>query len=93
MQPSLEKQMSCIISACGSYTYESLQEISIRKLVLLLRTIDARLHYFAYRQAEASGFVSFKNELTHWIYGVDKTDKFADIMTMDALRNKLKDVT
>lgn len=93
IQPSLEKQMSCIISACGSYTYETLQEISIRKLVLLLRTIDARLHYFAYRQAEASGFVSFKNELTHWIYGVDKNNKFSDVMSMDALRDKLKDVT
>ena len=55
VQPSLEKQMSCIISATGSYTYETLQEISIRKLVLLLRTIDARLHYFAYRQGELSG--------------------------------------
>ena len=55
VQPSLEKQMSCIISATGSYTYESLQNITIRKLVLLLRTIDARLHYFAYRQGELSG--------------------------------------
>ena len=92
VQPSLEKQMSCIISASSAYTYETIKEISIRKLVLLLRTIDARLHYFAYRQAEASGFVSFKNELTHWIYGVDKKDKFADVMTMDALRDKVKSV-
>lgn len=93
VQPSLEKQESCIISACSAYTYETIKEISIRKLVILLRTIDAQLHYFAYRQAEASGFVTFKNELTHWIYGVDKKDKFADVMTMDALRDKLKDVT
>lgn len=92
VQPSLEKQMSCIVSAGVSYTYETIKQLSIRKMVLLLRTIDARLHYFAYRQAEASGFVSFKNELTHWIYGVDKKDKFSDVMTMDALRDKLKDV-
>ena len=93
IQPSLEKQMSCIISANGAYTYETIKQLSVRKMVLLLRTIDARLHYFAYRQAEASGFVSFKNELTHWIYGADKKDKFSDVMTMDALRDKLKDVT
>lgn len=55
VQPSLEKQISCIISACSSYNYETIQNISIRKLVLLLRTIDARLHYFAYRQGELSG--------------------------------------
>ena len=55
VQPSLEKQMSCIISATGAYNYETIKYISIRKLVLLLRTIDARLHYFAYRQGELSG--------------------------------------
>lgn len=55
VQPSLEKQMSCIISASSVYNYETIKNISIRKLVLLLRTIDARLHYFAYRQGELSG--------------------------------------
>ena len=63
VQPSLEKQMSCIISATGAYTYESMQDLSIRKLVLLLRTIDARLHYFAYRQGELSG-----REITMLLY-------------------------
>ena len=29
----------------------------------------------------------------HWIYGSDNKDKFSDIMTMDALKDKLKDVT
>ena len=85
--------MSCVISACGSYTYETIQEISIRKLVILLRTIDARLHYFAYRQGEMSGMVKFNKELDHWIYSSDKKSKFDDIMTLDALKNKMKDVT
>jgi len=93
VQPSLEKQMSCIISATGSYTYESLQQITIRKLVLLLRTIDARLHYFAYRQGEMSGMVKFEKELDHWIYSSEKKNKYEDIMSLDTLKNKLKDVT
>lgn len=93
VQPSLEKQMSCIISATSSYTYESIKKISIRKLVLLLRTIDARLHYFAYRQGELSGMVKFSKEIDHWIYSSDKKNKFEDIMTLDALKDKLKDVT
>ena len=92
IQPSLEKQESCIVST-GVYTYETIKDITIRKMVILLRTIDARLHYFAYRQGELSGMVKFKNELTHWIYGSDNKDKFGDIMTMDALKDKLKDVT
>ena len=62
VQPSLEKQESCIVST-GVYTYETIKDITIRKMVLLLRTIDARLHYFAYRQGELSGMVKFKGEL------------------------------
>lgn len=54
VQPSLEKQESCIVST-GVYTYETIKDITIRKMVILLRTIDARLHYFAYRQGELSG--------------------------------------
>ena len=92
VQPSLEKQESCIVST-GVYTYETIKDITIRKMVILLRTIDARLHYFAYRQGELSGMVKFKNEISHWIYGVDNKNKFDDIMTMDSLRDKLKDVT
>ena len=54
VQPTLEKQLNCIVSASG-YTYKELKKITIRRMVLLLRTIDAKLHYFCYRQAEASG--------------------------------------
>ena len=92
VQPSLEKQECCIISSTG-YTFETIKNISIRKLVMLLRTIDSKLHYFAYRQAEASGMVSFKGELNHWIYGESKEDKFAHIQKLDDFKDKLKHVT
>ena len=54
IQPSLEKQECCIV-ASSAYTFDTIKNLSIRKLVMLLRTIDTKLHYFAYRQAEASG--------------------------------------
>ena len=54
VSPSLEKQETCLV-ASTSYKYSELKELSIRKLVLLLRTVDKKLHYFTYRQAEASG--------------------------------------
>ena len=54
VQPTLEKQLCCIVSSSG-YTYEELKKVTIRRMVLLLRTIDSKLHYFCYRQAEASG--------------------------------------
>lgn len=57
VSPTLEKQMSCIVSS-SSYTYEMLHNITIRKLVLLLRTIDAKAHYFCYKQGEVSGKIA-----------------------------------
>ena len=54
VQPTLEKQLNCIVSSSG-YTYKDLKKITIRRMILLLRTIDSKLHYFCYRQAEASG--------------------------------------
>lgn len=92
VQPSLEKQECCIV-ASSSYTFETVKQLTIRKLVLLLRTVDTKLHYVAYRQGEMSGLVRFKGEIDHWIYSDDHKDKFKDIMTMDQLKNKLKDVT
>lgn len=89
--PSLEKQESCLV-ASTSYKYSELKELSIRKLVLLLRTVDKKLHYFTYRQAEASGMVSFKSELPHWIYGSDKHDKFERLQTLDSFKEKMAQV-
>lgn len=92
VQPTLEKQLCCIVSS-SAYTYDQLKEVTIRRMVLLLRTIDAKLHYFCYRQAEASGMVTFKNDIQHWIYSNDKHDLSKDVMTLDALKDKLKQVT
>ena len=89
--PSLEKQESCLV-ASTSYKYSELKELSIRKLVLLLRTVDKKLHYFTYRQAEASGMVSFKSELPHWIYGSDKRDQFERLQTLDSFKEKMAQV-
>lgn len=92
VSPTLEKQESCIV-ASTSYKYSELKELSIRKLVLLLRTIDAKLHYFTYRQAEATGMVSFKSEISHWIYGSDKRNKFDKLQTLDSFKEKMSNVT
>ena len=91
VSPSLEKQETCLV-ASTAYKYSDIKELSIRKLVLLLRTVDKKLHYFAYRQAEASGMVSFKSELPHWIYGSDKRDKFERLQTLDSFKEKMAQV-
>jgi len=91
VQPTLEKQMSCIVAG-SNYKYEELPNMSIRKFVMLLRTIDSMLHYFAYKQGEMSGIIKFSGELDHWIYS-KKDDKFKDIVELNKFKEKMKDVT
>lgn len=91
IQPTLEKQETCLI-ASTAYTYETIKQLSIRHLVMLLRSVDAKLHYFTYRQAEASGMVQFKGELAHWIYSNDKKSKLDKVQSFDSLKDKLSGV-
>lgn len=37
--------------------------------------------------------VTFKNDIQHWIYSNDEHDLSKDIMTLDSLKDKLKQVT
>lgn len=88
VQPSLEKQEACILTN-SAYTFETIKNLTIRKMVLLLRTIDAKLHYMAYRQGELSGMVKFNKEIDHWIYSNNKPNKFDSIVSLDSLKNKI----
>ena len=88
VQPSLEKQEACILTN-SAYTFETIKDMTIRKMVLLLRTIDAKLHYMAYRQGELSGMVKFNKEIDHWIYSNNKPNKFDSIVSLDSLKNKI----
>lgn len=88
IQPSLEKQEACILTN-SAYTFETIKDMTIRKMVLLLRTIDAKLHYMAYRQGELSGMVKFNKEIDHWIYSNNKPNKFDSIVSLDSLKEKI----
>jgi len=90
--PSLEKQMAAVITG-SSYKYEDLKELTLRKFTMLLRIIDAKLHYMCYQEGKMSGLVQFKNEPDHWIWSSDdqKKDKFKDIMSLDQIKTKFGD--
>ena len=57
--PSLEKQMVCVCAGTG-YTLKELKEIPLRKLTLLLKTVDSKANYYAQVQGAYSGMVKFK---------------------------------
>lgn len=91
--PSLEKMLVCI-SISSPYTMEQLKnEVTLRKLSLMLKTIDAKNYYYAQIQGAMSGMVEFKKEPTHWIFGENKKDMSKEIMSMNDLQAKFASVT
>lgn len=91
-QPTLERQMSCIAISTG-YTYEQIENLTIRKFTSLLRVADAKLSYLAYKIGEMSGLVTFKTPFPHWIYTKENARKslLENIMTIDQVEKKIGD--
>lgn len=91
--PSLEKQLVCV-SISSPYRMEELkEEVTLRKLSLMLKTIDAKNYYYAQVQGQMSGMVEFKNEPNHWIFGENKRDVSKEIMSMNDVQRKFASVT
>lgn len=90
--PSLEKQITAIVSSSG-YKYEEVYDISIRKFLLLIRTIDAKLHYQIYKTASLHPYVEFKEQIDHWLYERKRSILDGKIMGYNELKDKMKHVT
>lgn len=91
--PTLEKMLVCV-SISSPYTMEMLKEqVSLRKLSLMLKTIDAKGYYYAQIQGAMSGMVEFKRDIPHWIFTDNKKDMSKEIMTMNDFQKKFASVT
>ena len=90
--PSLEKQLVCI-SISSPYKIEELKDISLRKLTLMLKTIDAKNVYYTQLSGMYSGMVKFKSEPKHWIFSDNRKDMSKELMSMGDVKEKFKHVT
>ena len=91
--PSLEKILVCV-SISSPYTMEMLKEqVTLRKLSLMLKTVDAKGYYYAQIQGAMSGMVEFKRDIPHWIFTDNKKDMSKEIMTMNDFQKKFASVT
>lgn len=93
--PSLEKQLVGV-SINSPYHIEELKEnVTLRKLALMLKMIDSQKMYYAQIQAQMSRFVEFKkgSRPTHWMYGNDKKDMSKEIMSLNDVQSKFAAVT
>lgn len=84
----LESQIECLILATG-LPISQLENISIRKLIRLLRLYDAKMHYEIYKSGEMSGMVTFKKEIEHWFY-TSSPDRISNALVgYDDVKNKI----
>lgn len=89
-QPTLERQKACIVASTG-LNFAEVDNLTLRKFTLLLRVVDSKLSYLAYKIGELSGLVTFKTPFPHWIYQNDKAKdhKFDHIMTIEQIESKI----
>ena len=62
----IEKQEMAVVIG-SSLTLEDVKNMTIRKFYIALELIDKKLHYTIAKQASLSGFVEFKQEITHYL--------------------------
>lgn len=86
---TLERQKICVAKEYG-YKLSELNELTIRKFVLMLQIADAQLHYQIYRTGECSGLVSFKEPITHYLHVKDT--RFDGLQSYDSFKEKVKHV-
>lgn len=91
VSPTLEKQKA-VLCVRTAYKLEELDNLSLRKLALLIRTSDAVLHYQIYRSASMSGLVTFKHDIKHYLYSSDKKDISDELTSVESLKEKMKNV-
>lgn len=91
--PTLEKQLTCVAVGTG-FTFEYLKTITMRKLSMLLRTVDRKDTYYAQLQASMSGMVTFKEgSIKHWIFSDDKKNIAQELTSLEAFEKKFERVT
>lgn len=68
-----------------------IKELSIRKFKRYIDRLNKYDNYKILKTAENSGFVSFKNPVSHWMCSIDKnTDKYEDLKTtVEQLKKKI----
>ena len=87
--PTLEKQKA-VLCVRTAYKVDELDNLSLRKLAMLIRTSDAVLHYQIYRSASMSGLVTFKSEIKHYLYSSDKKSVMDDLINADQFKDKMQ---
>lgn len=82
----IEKQEMAVVIG-SSLTLEDVKKMTIRKFYIALEMIDKKLSYTMLKTAELSGFVTFKEEIVHYL--VEKEDNEYNVIDYDQFKNQI----
>lgn len=89
---SLEDQIICVLISTP-LNIQQIKNLSIRKFIKILQRVDYKMHYEIYKTASMSGFVTFKEEIDHWMSEISNKNRFADtIVDYTDLKNNIQNV-
>lgn len=93
--PTLEKQIGAVSVSTGILPNVIKEEFTIRRLSFMLKLVDSSKMYYAMKQGEFSGMVSFKSEPQHWIYSQDNygRDASKELLSTEQLQKKFENIT
>lgn len=86
-QVDLEKQMISVTIGT-SYSFDDVKNMSIRKFHVLLGMINKKERYIIYKTASLSGFVEFKQEISHYLME-ENEDISNKLMDADSFKSKI----
>ena len=85
---SLEKKIIGV-SINSNYKMNELYDMTIRKFLIMLSTIDDLIVYQSDRLARMSGLVSCKEPLEHWLYKKKKSSIYGEAVSEDSYTNQV----
>lgn len=84
---SIEKQEMAVVIG-SSLTLEDVRNLTIRKFFIALEMIDKKMNYVMQKTASLSGFVEFKEEITHYLIEKKHTIN-DDVIDYQQFKNKI----
>lgn len=85
---SIEKQMVSV-TIRTSLNWDEVKNLTVRKFHIILEMIDKEMLYVIYKTASLSGFVTFKQEINHYLLEDNSNSIDNKVVDYNQLQNKI----
>lgn len=92
VKPATLEDYIISLSIVTGWTFDFIQNMTIRKFLKAIKRFDNYVHYQIYLAASMSGMVEFKDKsfIKHWLTNLDEDDKYKDVtVSLDDMEKKI----